>query len=59
LPFLIESVPANKIDLDPDYKIVKELKKKLKKETHQISAVTGEGIKELIELLWQNVKEHK
>lgn len=54
-----EIIVANKIDLDPDYKIVKELKKKLKKESHQISAVTGEGIKELIELLWQKVKQLK
>jgi len=54
-----EVIVANKIDLDPDYKIVKELKKKLKKEIRQISAVTGEGINELVELLWHKVKQLK
>jgi GTP-binding protein len=54
-----EIIVANKIDLDPDGKIVEELKKKLKKEVHTISAVTGSGIKELSELLWQQVKELK
>jgi len=54
-----EVIVANKIDLDPDGKKVKELKKKLKKEIHPISAVTGQGIKELTEFLWQKVKETK
>jgi len=54
-----EVIVANKIDLDPDGKIVKDLRKKLKKEIYPISAVTGEGIKELTELLWQKVKETK
>jgi GTP-binding protein len=54
-----EIIVANKIDLDPDEKIVEELRKKLKKEVHAISAVTGSGIKELRELLWQQVKETK
>ncbi len=54
-----EVIVANKIDLDPDGKIVKELKKKLNKDVRPISAVTGSGIKELIELLWQKVKEIK
>jgi GTP-binding protein len=54
-----EIIVANKIDLDPDGKIVEELRKKLKKEVHAISAVTGSGIKELSELLWQQVKETK
>jgi len=48
-----------KIDLDPDGKIVKELTEKLNKEVHPISAVTGSGIKELSEFLWQKVKELK
>jgi len=52
-----EVIVANKIDLDPDGKIVKDLRKKLKKEIYPISAVTGEGIKELTELLWQKGKE--
>jgi len=54
-----EVIVANKIDLDPDGKIVKDLKKKLKKEIYPISAVAGSGIKELIEVLWQKVKETK
>lgn len=54
-----EIVVANKIDLDPDGKLVKDLKKKLKKEIHPISAVTGSGVKDLTELLWQKVKETK
>jgi GTP-binding protein len=54
-----EVIVANKIDLDPDHKIVKELRKKLPQAIHAISAVTGSGIKELTELLWQKVKELK
>ncbi|UCC98059.1 MAG: GTPase ObgE [Phycisphaerales bacterium] len=51
-----EIVVANKIDLDPDGRTVQDLRAKLKNEVHPISAVTGEGIKELRELLWQQVK---
>jgi GTP-binding protein len=54
-----EIIVANKIDLDPDGKIVEDLGKKLNKEICPISAVTGSGIKELSELLWQKVKELK
>jgi len=54
-----EIIVANKIDLDPDDKIVKELQEKLPTPIHPISAVTGSGIKELTELLWQKVKELK
>jgi GTP-binding protein len=54
-----EIIVANKIDLDPDGKIVKELKEKLQQPVHPISAVTGSGTKELSELLWRNVKELK
>ena len=54
-----EVVVANKIDLDPDAKIVKDLRKKLNKTIYPISAVTGSGIKELSELLWEKVKEAK
>jgi len=54
-----EVIVANKIDLDPDGKIVEVLKKKLNKKIYPISAVTGAGIKELSELLWQKVKEAK
>jgi len=51
-----EIIIANKIDLDPDGKIVDDLKKKLNETIHPISAVTGAGIKELTELLWQKVR---
>ena len=54
-----EVIVANKIDLDPDNKIVKELRKKLPQPIYAISAVTGSGIKELTELLWKNVKKSK
>ncbi len=54
-----EIIVANKIDLDPDGKAVEDLRKKLNKTVHPISAVTGSGIKELTEILWQQVKEAK
>jgi len=54
-----EVVVANKIDLDSDAKVVRDLRKKFNKTVYPISAVTGEGIKELTELLWQKVKETK
>ena len=54
-----EIIVANKTDLDPDAKAVKELRKKLNTEVHPISAVTGSGMKELSETLWQRVKELK
>jgi GTP-binding protein len=54
-----EIIVANKIDLDPDGKIVKELTEKLQQPIHPISAVTGSGTKELSELLWRNIKELK
>jgi GTP-binding protein len=52
-----EVIVANKIDLDPDGKAVADLKKKLRKTIYPISAVTGEGIKDLCELLWKKVKQ--
>jgi GTP-binding protein len=54
-----EVIVANKIDLDPDGSIVKKLKKKLRKKVYPVSAVTGAGVKELTEILWQKVKETK
>ena len=54
-----EIIVANKIDLDPDDKIVKELQEKLPTPIQPISAVTGSGIKELTEKLWKKVKELK
>jgi GTP-binding protein len=54
-----EVIVANKIDLDPDGTMVRALKKKLHTEIIPISAVTGQGTRELSELLWQKVKEIK
>ncbi len=54
-----ELIVANKIDLDADGKIVKSLRKKLGKDIVPISAVTGSGIKNLTELLWERVRESK
>ena len=54
-----EVIVANKTDLDPNGETVKDLGKKLNKMIWPISAVTGRGIKELTELLWQKVKELK
>ncbi|UCG47440.1 MAG: GTPase ObgE [Phycisphaerales bacterium] len=54
-----EVVVLNKIDLDPDGKIVEDLKRRLKKDVHTISAVTGQGVRDLTEALWQKVKEMK
>ncbi len=54
-----EFVVANKIDLDPQGKALTELKKSLNNEIFPISAVTGKGIREFSELLWQRVKELK
>ncbi len=54
-----EVIVANKIDLNPDGKKVKDLKKKLRKMVYSTSAVTGDGVKELTELLWQKVKAEK
>ncbi len=54
-----EIIIANKIDLEPDGKIAKDIGKKLKKTVHPISAVTGSGVKELSEALWKIVKGRK
>jgi GTP-binding protein len=54
-----EFIVANKIDLDPEGKIIKKLRKKLDRIVYPISAVTGAGVKELSELLWEKVREIK
>ncbi|MHC4745012.1 MAG: Obg family GTPase, partial [Planctomycetota bacterium] len=51
-----EVIVANKIDLDPEGKAVETIAQRLKQPLHPISAVTGEGIKDLSELLWQKIK---
>ena len=54
-----EVIVANKIDLDPKGEIIKKLRKPLRHRIYPISAVTGEGIKDLCELLWKKVKKAK
>jgi GTP-binding protein len=54
-----EVIIANKIDLDPEGKIVKKLRKRLSHRIYPISAVTGEGIKDLCETLWKKVQSAK
>jgi GTP-binding protein len=51
-----EVVVANKIDLDPDGSRVDDLRNRLGREIIPISAATGQGIKELTELLWRKVR---
>ncbi|MBN2018796.1 MAG: GTPase ObgE [Sedimentisphaerales bacterium] len=54
-----EVIVANKIDLDPEGKTAKKLRKQLRHRIYPISAVTGEGIKDLCETLWLKVKKVK
>jgi GTP-binding protein len=54
-----EVIVANKIDLDPKGEIVKKLRKRLGRRITPISAVTGQGIKDLCETLWKKVKKVK
>jgi GTP-binding protein len=54
-----EVIVANKIDLDPKGEPVKKLRKHLRHRIYPISAVTGEGVKDLCELLWKKVKQAK
>ena len=54
-----EIIVANKIDLDSDGSAVEKLKKKLQKDVLAISAVTGDGIKELNEYLWTRLLKLK
>ncbi len=54
-----EVIVANKIDLDHDNQLVAKLKERFDNDIIPISAVTGAGIKELCELLWQKLKQAK
>ncbi len=54
-----EIIVLNKIDLDPKGEITKKIKKKFRKKIFAISAVTGEGIKELKEGLYKLVQQEK
>jgi len=51
-----EVIVANKIDLDPDGSRVNELRDRLSRDIVPISAATGQGIKELSELLWRKIR---
>lgn len=54
-----EVIVLNKIDLDPAGENLKKIKKKFRKKIFTISAVTGKGVKELKEELYQLVREEK
>jgi GTP-binding protein len=55
-----EIIVANKMDLDPDKKQYKKLYRSLgSKKIFPVSAVSGEGVKEVIEALWEEVKKQK
>jgi GTPase len=54
-----EIVVANKMDLTDAQDALKKLKKKLGGEVMAISAVSGQGLPELLDRLWRLVQEHK
>jgi 50S ribosomal subunit-associated GTPase HflX len=51
-----EVIVVNKIDLDPDGERLAKLRDHLGPDIVPISAAAGQGIRPLIELLWQKVK---
>lgn len=52
-----EVIIANKTDLDPDGEKLAHVRNRLGPDIPAISAATGQGIKELTELLWQKIKD--
>jgi len=54
-----EVIVANKIDLDSDGDRLADLRDRLGREIVPISAATGQGIRELSELLWQRIQSVK
>lgn len=54
-----EVIVANKIDLDPDGEQLAHIREMLGPDIPAISAATGQGIKELSELLWRKIKGPK
>ena len=54
-----EIIVINKMDLDSDGERLKKLREQFDRLIYPISAVTGEGVKELSEHLWTRVKEIK
>lgn len=51
-----EVIVANKTDLDPDGSRLNNLRERLDREIIPISAATGQGVRELTELLWRKVR---
>ena len=54
-----EIIVANKIDLDADEKNLEKLRETLGKNVLAISAVTGQGIKQISEVLWGKIVKSK
>jgi GTP-binding protein len=54
-----EVIVANKIDLDSDGTRIEDLRQRLSPDIMPISAATGQGIKELTEVLWQKIQALK
>jgi GTPase len=54
-----EVIVVNKIDLDPDGSLTKDLRERLGQDLVPISAATGQGIRELTEVLWQKIQALK
>ena len=54
-----EIIVANKMDLTGAEGRLEEFREKIGKQVHPISAVTGRGVAELMELAWQVVQESK
>ncbi len=52
-------VAANKTDLDPEGKGLTKFRNQIQQDVMAISAVTGAGIRELNEILWQKINEAK
>jgi GTP-binding protein len=53
----LEIIVASKSDLDPEGERLTHIRRRLGPDIPAISAATGQGIKELTELLWQKVKK--
>jgi GTP-binding protein len=54
-----EVIVCNKTDLDSVGEIVPDLAKRLGKDVCPVSAATGQGVRELNELLWRRVQERR
>jgi len=51
-----EIIVINKIDMDQDGNRLKDIQQRLNKEVFPISAVTGENIQQLCEIIWKELK---